>query len=75
MTSSAHEMTIALDTITHTKKVTLGEASKLGFDPEMLEKCQEYNDMVEIPAWRHAMVSFPHPIVKTRIENTSIRPA
>jgi len=63
-TSSAHEMTIALHTITQTKKVTLQEASKLGFDPTMLEKCQEYNNMVEIPAWRHAMVSFPHPMLK-----------
>jgi len=64
MTSSAHEMTIALHTITQTKKVTLNEASKLGFDPSMLEKCQELNNMVEIPAWRHAMVSFPHPLLK-----------
>jgi len=64
VTTAAHEMTLALHTITQTKKVTLEEAKKLGFDPEMLSKCQDYDDMVEIPAWRHARMSFPHPLLK-----------
>jgi hypothetical protein len=64
MTSSAHEMTLALHTITQTKKVTMDEAVKLGFDTEMLERCGDLDEMVEIPSWRHAMVSFPHPMLK-----------
>jgi len=64
MTSSAHEMTLALHTITQTKRVAIEEACTLGFDPEMLEKCGDLEEMVEIPAWRHAIVSFPHPILK-----------
>jgi len=64
MTSSAHEMTLALHTITQTKKVTIAEATKLGFDLAMLEKCGDDEKMVEIPSWRHAMVSFPHPLLK-----------
>ncbi len=64
MTTAAQEMTLALNTITQIKNVTLEEASKLGFDPAMLEKYQNNSEMVEIPAWRHAMVSFPHPLLK-----------
>lgn len=64
MTSSAHEMTLALHTITQTKSSSIEDAIKLGFDPDMLERCGDIDEMVEIPAWRHAMVSFPHPLLK-----------
>ncbi|MEP1742762.1 MAG: dynamin family protein [Kangiellaceae bacterium] len=64
MTSSAHEMTLALHTITQTKQVSIEEAKLLGFDPEVLEKNGDEDNMVEIPAWRHAIVSFPHPLLK-----------
>jgi dynamin family protein len=64
MTSSAHEMTLALHTITQTKKVSINEASQLGFDSTMLEKCGDSEEMVEIPSWRHAMVSFPHKLLE-----------
>lgn len=64
MTSSAHEMTLALHTITQTKKVSIEEAKMLGFDPTVLEKNSDSDDRVEIPAWRHAIVSFPHPLLQ-----------
>jgi len=64
MTASAQEMTHALHTITQVKKVTLDEALKLGFDQEMLERCEDDDSLVEIPAWRHAQVSFDHPLLK-----------
>ncbi len=64
MTSSAQEMTLALHTITQVKKVSISEAKKLSFDPAMLERCGDLDEMVEIPAWRHALVSFPHPLLK-----------
>jgi hypothetical protein len=64
MTSSAQEMTLALHTITQTKKVSISEATELGFDPTMLERCGDLDEMAEVPAWRHALVSFPHPLLK-----------
>jgi len=64
MTSSAQEMTLALHTITQTKKVTMDQAIELGFDPTMLERCGDEDDMVEVPAWRHALVSFPHHLLR-----------
>ncbi len=64
MTNSAQEMTLALHTITQTKTVSISEATNLGFDPAMLERCGDLEEMVEIPAWRHALVSFPHELLK-----------
>ncbi len=64
MTDSAQEMTLALHTITQSKKVTIEQAKKLDFDPEMLDRCGDLDEMVEIPAWRHALVSFPHELLK-----------
>jgi len=64
MTTSAQEMTLALHTITQVKKVSISEAKELGFDPAMLERCGDLDEMVEIPAWRHALVSFPHPLLQ-----------
>ncbi len=64
MTGSAQEMTLALHTITQTKEVSLEEALNLGFEQDMLEQCGDDENMVEIPAWRHARVSFPHDLLK-----------
>jgi hypothetical protein len=64
MTGSAQEMTMALHTITQTKEVTLSEAISLGFEKDMLERCEDDDNKVEIPAWRHALVSFPHELLK-----------
>lgn len=64
MTGSAQEMTQALHIITQTKEVSLEEALNLGFEQEMLERCGDNEDRVEIPTWRHALVSFPHPLLK-----------
>lgn len=64
MTTSAQEMTLALHTITQIKTVSISEAKELGFDPAMLERCGDLDQMVEIPAWRHALVSFPHPLLQ-----------
>ncbi|MGX5200844.1 dynamin family protein [Aliikangiella sp. IMCC44632] len=64
MTGSAQEMTLALHTITQTKDVSREEALALGFDEDMLEPSENDESLVEIPAWRHAQVSFPHPLLK-----------
>ncbi|TQV85358.1 dynamin family protein [Aliikangiella coralliicola] len=64
MTGSAQEMTYALHTITQTKEVSLEEAKNLGFTDDILEKLMGEDNKVEIPAWRHALVSFPHDLLK-----------
>jgi len=64
MTGSAQEMTLALHTITQTKEVTIEEALSLGFEEDMLQEGENDPEKVEIPAWRHALVSFPHPLLK-----------
>ena len=64
MTGNAQEMTLALHTITQTKEVSVEEAISLGFEEDMLQEGESDPDKVEIPAWRHALVSFPHDLLK-----------
>jgi hypothetical protein len=59
-TDSAEEMAASLQRVTETKLVTVQEAEELGFNPEHLD---QKNDLVEVPKWRHAMVSFDHPML------------
>lgn len=57
----------ALRHVSETTRVTPDEASRLGFATD-----EEDNDlyrpdaegMVEIPRWRHALINFPHPLLK-----------
>ena len=51
--------------ISETKKVTTEEAELLGFDCQYLERSSD--DNVYIPAWRHALVNFDHPILRKGI--------
>ncbi|MDH5433183.1 MAG: dynamin family protein [Gammaproteobacteria bacterium] len=62
LTGSALEMTQSLKMITETKKVGKDIAKKLGFDLTLLEHNDE-KGQVEIPVWRHALVSFPHDLL------------
>jgi len=64
MTESAQEMTHALHTITQTKEVPLEQAIELGFSEDMLTFSENDSSKVEIPTWRHALVSFPHDLLK-----------
>ncbi len=64
MTGSAQEMSLAMHTITQTKEVTIEEAKALGFNEQMLQSSQSNPELVEIPNWRHALVSFPHELLK-----------
>ncbi len=59
-TDSAENMAESLQRVTETKMVSLDEAEELGFSPEHL---QQVNNQVEIPMWRHALVSFDHPML------------
>jgi len=47
------------------KTVTKEEADKLGLiDENDDNKIVNDKNMVEIPCWRHALISFPHPLLK-----------
>ncbi|NVJ50251.1 MAG: dynamin family protein [Gammaproteobacteria bacterium] len=63
VTDEAEEMAHAMQSITQTKSVSRAEALELGFDATMLDEDEFNPEKVEIPAWRHAMVSFNHPLL------------
>jgi hypothetical protein len=66
-TSSADSMKQALRALVQTRKVDLATAKKLGFstenDPSLQQSLAE-TGVIEIPAWRHALINYPHPLLK-----------
>jgi len=62
-TESAESMADTLQCVTETKLVSFEEAENLGFNPENLDT-NNVAGKVEIPKWRHALVSFDHPLLK-----------
>jgi hypothetical protein len=57
----------ALHEVVKTKQVPLEKAVELGlYHPEqdVYQKHGKAPERVEIPVWRHAMISFPHPLLK-----------
>ena len=64
-TSSSEAMAEAFREVVRTKQVPPATAQKLGlFDPERDKGHMNKNGSVDIPMWRHAMISFPHPLLK-----------
>ncbi len=63
--SSAARVEETLQEVVQTRRVTLEEAVRLGmYNPnEHLEPLQRTTH-VDIPRWRHALISFPHPLLK-----------
>ncbi len=62
---SPEEMQEAFREVAAVKKVTVDEAKELGLYHEEVHGNQsQLDEMVEIPRWRHAMISFPHPLLK-----------
>ncbi len=60
-TNSAESMAEAFKEVVKTKRVPAPVATRLGLhNPDDGEE----TSMVEIPMWRHAMISFPHPLLK-----------
>jgi hypothetical protein len=57
----------ALQAVTRVQKVPLAEARALGFwndeDPSDNPPL-DAQDQVEVPAWRHALINYPHPLLK-----------
>jgi hypothetical protein len=57
----------ALQAVTRVQKVGLDEARALGFwsdDHPDDNPPLDAQDMVEVPAWRHALINYPHPLLK-----------
>ena len=65
---SVDEMIAALQCLTQTKRVSKVEARTLGLwddqDTTLLDMVRD-GDRIEIPAWRHAMINYPHPLLKS----------
>lgn len=66
-TASAEEMLSALRRVGETKRVAKAEAERLGLfdesDPDSALTLGA-DGTVEIPCWRHAVINFPHPLLK-----------
>lgn len=66
-TSSAEAMQEALRHVSDVIRVDLATAKKLGFamaDGELAALRIDEQGDVEIPRWRHAIINFPHPLLK-----------
>jgi Dynamin family len=66
-TSSSEQMTDVLSKLSETTRVTEEVASQYGlFNPEDEEarRALEKKGTLEIPRWRHALINFPHPLLK-----------
>lgn len=65
---SPEQMETALQEVIRTKVVSVERARQLGLyseemHPHLAEQGKEPTE-VEIPMWRHALISFPHPLLK-----------
>jgi len=56
-------MAEAFAQVAQTKTVPVEQAFALGFDPATLESVGGGDDVL-VPAWRHAMVNFDHPLLR-----------
>ncbi len=63
---SAEEMAEALQELERSKEVTVAEARDLGLftdvNSDLLQ--DSANGRVEVPVWRHAVINYPHPLLK-----------
>jgi hypothetical protein len=53
----------ALREVTRTQRVPVEQARALGFDEAVLE-APAVDGSVEVPAWRHAWINHPHPLLQ-----------
>jgi hypothetical protein len=68
-TNSAADMKKALKALADTKRVYALEARMLGLAPMVNEKGElpGEEELVEVPAWRYAMINYPHPLLTNGI--------
>ncbi len=66
-TTSTVAMQQALGRVSEQRKVAIGEAEALGFRIDLSGENGLQPDsqgMVEVPAWRHAIINLPHPLLR-----------
>lgn len=64
-TDSPEQMQKAFQELIAVKQVTRDEADALGLlNEENESESTQHSHLVEIPKWRHALISFPHPLLK-----------
>ena len=62
---SVEEVREACLETTRTKKVDVREAEELGlYDRKRRDGPAPADGMIEIPVWRHAIINYPHPLLK-----------
>jgi hypothetical protein len=62
---SPEQIEDTLREVIKTRRVSLREAVRLGlYDPDLHPHLDNPPAFVEIPRWRHALISFPHPLLK-----------
>lgn len=61
--SDPDNMAQAFVQVTRTKPMPVEQAIALGFHPDMLESTTKPGEVL-VPAWRHAMVNFDHPLLR-----------
>ncbi|HEY3326903.1 MAG TPA: dynamin family protein [Novimethylophilus sp.] len=67
-TSSADAMQQAFHALVQQKEVSLDEARALGlWDDQdvMMVQSMQSKGKVDVPLWRHALINFPHPLLKS----------
>jgi len=66
-TDDPRMMKKAFAEVAQMKSVNPKEAAAMGFQIELLQKDNLIPDKVMIPAWRHALISFDHPLLRQGI--------
>jgi Dynamin family len=64
---NADALAIALSAVTRTQRVTVEQAKALGFWHESQPEDNPpmaADGSVEVPAWRHALINYPHPLLE-----------
>lgn len=61
--SAPDNMALAFAQVAKTKPMPVEQAIQLGFLPDMLEPAGKPGQVL-VPAWRHAMVNFDHPLLR-----------
>jgi replication fork clamp-binding protein CrfC len=56
-------MALAFNQVARTKPMQVEQAIALGFHPDMLESTSKPGEVL-VPAWRHAMINFDHPLLR-----------
>ncbi|KAF1051614.1 MAG: Bacterial dynamin-like protein [Stenotrophomonas maltophilia] len=62
-TSDPQQMAQTFAEVARTKVMPVEHAIQLGFHPDMLEQA-DVPGQVRVPAWRHALVNFDHPLLR-----------